>query len=177
MFTPVQHAAFNAWANRRLHAACATLDESRLQADRGAYFKSILGTLNHILLVDILYMDRLEGRPSRFKRLDEAVCVSFAELRPRQDAQDQAFERYVQALTPQALDGVVRFQTLLAQPQIWTVPLRIYLTNLFQHQAHHRGQAHNLLSQEGLDPPPIGFVEYALEEGLVEPPRPPEAVR
>lgn len=175
MFTPVQHAAFNAWANGRLHAACAALEESRLIADRGAYFKSILGTLNHILLVDILYMDRLEGRPSRFKRLDETVCASFAQLRQQQHAQDVAFERFARALSPQALDGVVRFQTLLAQPQVWTVPMRLYLSNLFQHQAHHRGQAHNLLSQEGLDPPPIGFVEYALEEGLVEPPQPPEA--
>lgn len=176
MFTPVQHAAFNAWANRRLLDACAVLDEARLQADRGAFFKSILGTLNHILLVDILYMDRLEGRPSRFKRLDEAVCATFPELRRRQQAQDQAFEQWVHGLDAQALEGVVRFQTLLAQPQVWTVPMRIYLSNLFQHQAHHRGQAHNLLSQEGLDPPPIGFVEFALEEGLVDPPRPGQVV-
>lgn len=170
MLTPQQHAGFHAWANRRLHAACATLSEERLAADRGAFFKSILGTLNHILLVDILYMDRLTGRPSRFRRLDEPVCASFAELRVRQAEMDRVYADWVATLTPQALDGNVTFRTLLDEPQIWTVPMRIYLTNLFQHQAHHRGQAHNLLSQEGLDPPPIGFVEYAIEEGLVPPP-------
>jgi uncharacterized damage-inducible protein DinB len=170
MFTPMQHAGFNAWANRRLHAACASLPQERLSADRGAYFGSILGTLNHILLVDILYMDRLCGRPSGFKRLDEVLCAGFAELRERQAAQDRVYAEYVAALPPGALEGAVTFRTLLDAPQVWTVPMKIYLANLFQHQAHHRGQAHTLLSQEGLDPPPIGFVEYAIEDGLVPPP-------
>lgn len=176
MLTPVRHAAFNAWANERLHAACATLDEARLRADRRAYFGSILGTLNHILLVDILYMDRLCGRPSVFRRLDETVCPTFAELRERQVEQDRIYTAYAAALTPADLAGTVSFRTLLADPQIWTVPLDIYLANLFQHQAHHRGQAHTLLSQEGLDPPPIGYVEYAIEAGLVPPPRDPKEV-
>ncbi len=170
MFTPTQHAAFHAWANRRLHAACATLDEATLAADRGAFFGSILGTLNHVLLVDILYMDRLQGRPSRFARLDEPVCATFAELRVRQAEQDRLYADWAAALPADALDGSVRFTTLLAEPEVWTVPMRVYLANLFQHQTHHRGQAHNLLSQEGVDPPPIGFVEYAIEAGLV--PRP-----
>lgn len=174
MFTPVQHAEFNAWANQRLYAACATLDEQRLGADRGAYFRSILGTLNHILLVDILYMDRIEGRPARFRQLDETVCATFAKLRERQIEQDRQYGAFAASLTPEALDGVVRFRTLLAEPKLWTVPMRIYLTNLFQHQSHHRGQVHNLLSQYGIDPPPIGFVEYAIEEGLVPPPQDPK---
>lgn len=173
MLTPVQHAAFNAWANERLHAACAPLGEARLNADRGAYFKSILGTLNHILLVDLLYMDRLQGRASPFRSLDEPVCARFAELRERQATQDRIYADYAAALSPQALEGEVRFKTLLAEPRIWTVPLRIYLTNLFQHQAHHRAQAHTLLSQEGIEPPPIGFVEFAIEDGLVPPPQAP----
>ena len=173
MLSPVQHAAFNAWANSRLHAACAMLGEDQLSADRGAYFKSILGTLNHILLVDILYMDRIEGRPSRFSRLDETVCASFGELRTRQADQDRRYAEFAVSLTPQALESEVRFQTLLAEPRIWRVPMSIYLANLFQHQSHHRGQAHTLLSQEGLDPPPIGFVEYAIEAGLVPPPQNP----
>lgn len=170
MFTPTQHAAFNTWANQRLLGACATLSDARLRADRGAYFKSIWGTLNHILLVDMLYLDRLQGRASHFKRLDETVCLDFLELRGLQTEQDRLYTAYVDTLTPAALDRDVRFRTLLADAQMWTVPMRLYLSNLFQHQAHHRGQVHNLLSQEGLDPPPLGFVEYALEAGLVAPP-------
>ena len=170
MFTPTQHAAFNAWANRRLHAACAGLDEAALCADRGAFFGSILGTLNHVLLVDRLYLDRLHGRRSPFRRLDESVCASFAELRAAQAEQDRSYAAYFEALAPAALDDTVTFRTLLDEPQEWTVPMRIYLANLFQHQSHHRGQVHNLLSQAGVDPPPIGFVEYAIEAGLVPPP-------
>jgi len=172
MFTPTEHAAFNAWANERLLAACAALGEERLRAERGAYFKSMLGTLNHILLVDMLYMDRLTGQAARFKRLDETVCATFSELRVCQAEQDRLYGQYTATLTPQDLDANVRFQTLLAAPQTWTVPMRIYLSNLFQHQVHHRGQAHNLLSQEGLDPPSVGFVEYAIAAGLVPPPEP-----
>jgi len=132
----------------------------------------MLGTLNHILLVDMLYMDRLQGQATRFTRLDETVCATFTELRMRQAEQDRLYGHYAEALTPLDLDADVRFQTLLAAPQTWTVPMRIYLSNLFQHQVHHRGQAHNLLSQEGLDPPPVGFVEYAIDAGLVPPPEP-----
>ena len=172
MFTPTQHAAFNAWANERLHAACAMLGEERLRADHGAYFKSILGKLNHILLVDMLYMDRLTGQAVRFTRLDETVCATFADLRVHQAQQDRLYVHYSAALTSLDLDANVRFQTLLAAPQTWTVPMRIYLSNLFQHQVHHRGQIHNLLSQASQDPPPVGFVEYAIEAELVPQPEP-----
>ena len=170
MFTPAQHADFNAWANERLHGACAQLDEERLRADVGAFFRSILGTLNHILLVDLLYMDRLHGRTSPFKGLDEPVCASFAELRVRQAEQDRRFIDYVASLSAHALQGQVRFRTLLSKPKIWTVPMSLYLANLFQHQAHHRAHVHNMLSQQGVEPPPIGFVEFAIEAGLVAPP-------
>ena len=60
-------AQFNAWANARLHEACGALSPDQIIEDRAAFFGSILGTLNHILLVDILYRERLEGVSSSFK--------------------------------------------------------------------------------------------------------------
>ena len=64
------------------------------------------------------------------------------------------------------LDGSsVGFYTLLDQPEYWEVSQRLYFSNLFQHQAHHRGQVHNMLSQAGLEPPPIGYIEYHVELG------------
>ena len=67
MFTALQHAAFNTWANGHLYAACAQVGEPAIHADRGAFFHSIFGTLNHILLVDTLYMTvcRASRVPSR----------------------------------------------------------------------------------------------------------------
>jgi uncharacterized damage-inducible protein DinB len=165
MFTPKQHAGFNSWANRRIYRACEQIGESAVCKDRPAFFGSIFGTLNHLLLVDILYMDRLRGRKTRFKRLDETICAEYGALREQQFAMDAEYADYLGELEPQALAGSVTFTTLLSEAQVWTVPMRIYLTNLFQHQAHHRAQIHNMLSQCAIDPPPIGFVEYCVEEG------------
>ena len=170
MFTARQFGQFNTWANQRLYAACEQVGEEAVRADRGAFFRSIFGTLNHILLVDILYMDRLSGRKSGFKGLDDTLCDSLQALREAQVGQDAAYRQYLASLTDEVLTGDVTFTTLLANPQVWTVPMRVYLTNLFQHQAHHRGQVHNMLSQCGIDAPPIGFVEYCVESGAL--PRP-----
>lgn len=172
MFTAAQHAAFNAWANEHLHAACAQLGEPEIHADRGAFFRSIFGTLNHVLLVDILYMDRLQGRKIAFKGLDDILCPDFKGLRDMQARQDSIFSSYCAALTAQALHGDVTFATLLSNPQVWRVPMPVYLSNLFQHQAHHRGQVHNMLSQCGIEPPPIGFVEFCVESGVLPKPVP-----
>ncbi len=172
MFTPRQFGQFNTWANQRLYAACEQVREEAVRADRGAFFRSIFGTLNHILLVDILYMDRLQGRRSGFKGLDDTLCDSLQALREAQVGQDAAYRQYLASLTDEVLTGDVTFTTLLANPQVWTVPMRVYLTNLFQHQAHHRGQVHNMLSQCGIDPPPIGFVEYCVESGELAKPVP-----
>ncbi len=165
MFTPKQQAGFNSWANRRIYLACDEVGEAAVRKDRSAFFGSIFGTLNHLLLVDILYMDRLRGRKTGFKRLDETVCAEFGELRDRQSAMDAEYVDYLGKLGPSELKGSVTFTTLLSDAQVWTVPMPIYLTNLFQHQAHHRAQIHNMLSQCGIEPPPIGFVEYCVEEG------------
>ena len=172
MFTAAQHAAFNAWANEHLYAACAQVGETAIHADRGAFFRSIFGTLNHILLVDILYMDRLQGRKSTFKGLDDILGSDFKGLRDMQARQDSIFRHYCAALTASALGGAVTFTTLLSNPQVWKVPLPVYLSNLFQHQAHHRGQVHNMLSQCGIEPPPLGFVEYCVESGELPKPVP-----
>ena len=82
-------AAFNAWANRRLYAACGTLTPDGIAKNRDAFFKSILGTLNHIHLVDILYRERLEGQSSTFKSLDEILHQDFQSLSAHQVEEDQ----------------------------------------------------------------------------------------
>jgi len=162
---PALMAEFSAWANERLYSACATLSESELAAERGAFFGSILGTLNHILLVNILYRERLEsdGR-SQFKRLDDILHTDVGALREAQRAEDAWYVDRVSSASEAELDDeTVGFYTLLDDPEYWEVSQRLYFSNLFQHQIHHRGQVHNMLSQAGLDPPPIGYIEYHVE--------------
>lgn len=162
--TPGTMARYNAWANARLHAACATLPETALTQPRQAFFGSILGTLNHILLVDILYRDRLEKKPVRFKRLDETLHPALAPLTADQVAQDEWYVEAMDALPAERLAEPFPFYTL-PDNEYWTCSLEICLGNLFQHQIHHRGQTHNMLSQAALDPPPLDYITFRIECG------------
>jgi uncharacterized damage-inducible protein DinB len=156
-------AEFNRWANRHLHSACAKLMPAQIAEDRGAFFKSILGTLNHILLVDILYRERLEGVRSTFKTLDEILHDDFPSLSAHQSEEDQRWVALTKDINPDTLDETIGFWTLLDNPDRWEVPKHIYFTNLCQHQAHHRGHVHNMISQTGIEPPPIGYIEFRIE--------------
>jgi uncharacterized damage-inducible protein DinB len=86
---PDRMAEFSNWANTRLHAAAAGLSPEALSADRGAFFDSIIGTLNHILLVDLLYRERLHGQqPSRIGALKEILYADLRALGATQQASD-----------------------------------------------------------------------------------------
>ena len=162
-------AKFNRWANARLHSAAASISQDEVAKDRGAFFGSILGTLNHIYLVDLLYRDRIEGRSSTFKDLDDILHDNMADLSGGQEAIDAYFLDYASGLSEEDLKGEIVFTTLLDEPEEWRVPRMVYLTNLAQHQVHHRGQAYALLNQAGVDVPSVGFIEYCMdqESGLV----------
>ena len=156
-------AAFNAWANRRLYAACSTLAPDEIAKNRGAFFKSILGTLNHILLVDILYRERLEGQSSAFKSLDEILHQDFQSLSAHQVEEDQRWIELTKDIDAGGMDDTINFWTLLDKPDLWEVPKHIYFTNLCQHQSHHRGHVHNMVNQTGIEPPAIGYIEFRIE--------------
>ena len=163
---PHRMAEFSNWANSRLLAAAATLSTQALSADRGAFFDSIIGTLNHILLVDLLYRERLEGQqPSRFGALNEILHADVHALSAAQQASDAWYLDYTSKLDEQALATPVGFSTLLEQPEYWEVSHSTYFSNLFQHQVHHRGQAHNMLPQANIEPPALGFIEFEVARG------------
>ena len=156
-------AQFNAWANKHLYAICGELSEKEITQNRGAFFNSIFGTLNHILLVDILYRERLEGKNSNFQTLDETLYDKFNILSAKQMEEDQRWVELTKGLSPESLEEKIGFWTLLDRPDLWKVPKHIYYTNLCQHQCHHRGQIHNMVSIAGLEPPPIGYIEFRIE--------------
>ena len=163
---PHRMAQFSAWANSRVYAACESLPAAELSRDRGAFFRSILGTLNHILLVDLLYRERLEKlTPSQFKDLDEILHADLAPLLAAQNEMHAYYLNYTDGCSEAQLESPVGFETLLEEAEYWEVSHRIYFSNLFQHQIHHRGQIHNMLSQAGLNSPSIGFIEFEIELG------------
>ena len=143
----------NAWANHRLLTACAALSQAEFEAARTGFFPSLQRTLNHIHVIDLFYVDALEGGwlgPAAWK--NEVPHLSLAALKPAQAAIDKRLIAICDALTPELLDGLVRINR---DTRVQTERRDRLLMHLFQHQIHHRGQAHAMLSATGVAPPQL----------------------
>lgn len=146
-------AQMNRLANARLHRACETLSQEDYTASRSAFFGSVRATLNHILMVDRFYINALEGKRLSRAALDEALaCPDLAQLAPWQADSDERLIAHVAALTPSALAEAVFVDR---GNRVQTDRRDDLLSHLFQHQTHHRGQVHGLLSAVGIAPPQL----------------------
>jgi uncharacterized damage-inducible protein DinB len=143
----------NAWANHRLLAACAGLSQADYEAPRVGFFPNLRATLNHILVIDWFYVDALEGgRLGPRAWADPVPCASVAALAREQAAVDRRLIAHCAALTPAALDAIVRVER---DTRVQTERRDRLLLHLFQHQVHHRGQAHAMLAGTGVAPPQL----------------------
>ena len=148
-------ATYNRQVNQQFYATCATLSESELKQDRGAFFKSIHGTLNHLLLVDRLWLGGFTDNSIAYGSLDEELCASFEELQTERERTDADIIAWADTLDAAALEAP--FNERLAFPT-W-----LAVTHFFNHQTHHRGQLSALLSQCGLD---YGITDMPWVEGV-----------
>lgn len=144
-------AAYNRWMNGRLYACCADLSDAERKRDRGAFFRSIHGTLNHLLLGDRLWLGRFTGAPFAVASLDRELYADFDELRRERERTDREIARFVDALTPADFESTLHY-TSFVNPAPRSCPFWAALTHFFNHQAHHRGQLTTLLMQAGVDP-------------------------
>lgn len=143
----------NAWSNHRLHAACANLSPAEFEAARTSFFPSLQATLNHIYIVDLFYIDALEGGwlgPKVWE--NEVPYPVFADLAAAQHAIDKRLIAVCDALTPETLNDIVRVNRGAREQ---TERRDRLLMHLFQHQIHHRGQAHAMLSGTSVNPPQL----------------------
>jgi uncharacterized damage-inducible protein DinB len=138
-------AGYNAWANRRLYDAAAKLTEAQYRTDRGAFFRSLHGTLNHLLVGDRIWMRRFTGEGPSPARLDEILHDDLASLRAAREAEDRRILDYVAGLDEAKLAGLIRYRRLTAPDEV-VQPLAPALAHFFNHQTHHRGQAHAILT-------------------------------
>ncbi|PSC05285.1 damage-inducible protein DinB [Alsobacter soli] len=157
-------AGYNAWANRRLYDAVARLPDADYRADRGAFFKSLHGTLNHLLVADRIWMRRFTGEGESYKQLNLILFDSLADLRAAREAEDARILRYAQGLTDEALSGAIRYSRV-SSPEVFEQPLAPALDHFFNHQAHHRGQAHAILTGLGAEAPELDLLFYHRESG------------
>jgi len=138
-------ARYNEWANRRLYDAAATLPDADYRRDRGAFFKSMHGTLNHLLVADRIWMRRFTGAGEAPDRLDAILFETLAALREAREAEDRRITAYVEGLDEARLAGSIRYRRV-STPEEFEQPLAPALAHFFNHQTHHRGQAHGILT-------------------------------
>jgi uncharacterized damage-inducible protein DinB len=145
-----QRAAHNRWANARLYEAAFSLSEADYRRDVGAFFKSMHGTLNHLLLTDRLWLKRLTGEGEHPDQLNAIIYEDRHALAAARADEDDRIIRYVASLDEAALDGLQGYATTSGKE--FEQKRRDILAHLFNHQTHHRGQAHTILSLCGRDP-------------------------
>ena len=158
-------AGYNAWANERVYDAAASLIDSDYRADRGAFFKSVHGTLNHLLVTDRIWMRRFTGTGDAPTRLDAILFDDLSDLRAARRAEDQRIESYVAELDETRLNGLLRYRTI-SNPTDFEQPLASTLIHFFNHQTHHRGQVHALLTGLTGTAPSLDLIVFQRQTGI-----------
>jgi uncharacterized damage-inducible protein DinB len=158
-------AGYNAWANRRLYDAAARLPDADYRADRGAFFKSVHGTLNHLLVADRIWMRRFTGQGEAPSRLDAILFEALDELRRAREQDDARITGYIDSLSEGAFEAMLRYRTI-TNPMEVEQALAPALTHFFNHQTHHRGQAHCLLTGLTGDAPSLDLILFQRESGI-----------
>ena len=152
-------AGYNAWANRRLYDAAALLTDAEYRADQGAFFKSLHGTLNHLLTTDRIWMKRFTGEGDAPERLDAILHERLADLRTAREAEDRRIVSYIDGLDAEGLAGVIRYRRV-STPDEFVQKLMPALDHWFNHQTHHRGHAHMILTSLGKKAPELDLLYY-----------------
>lgn len=142
---------YNTWMNERLFRVCSEIPDAVRKEDRGAFFGSIHGTLNHILLADKVWLGRFLHQPVEYSSLGQELFADFEPLRQERQKTDQEISTWVDSLTEEQLAEPLKF-TSMVKRQECVYPLWYTATHFFNHQTHHRGQVTTLLSQCGYDP-------------------------
>jgi len=149
-------ARYNRWMNEKLYGVVATLSDEARKRDCGAFFKSIHGTLNHILLADRVWLARFKGVPAPegfmapgIRSLDQELYSDFEGLRRERALTDDELTAWVTALSQEQLAAPLVF---MRRGHRLETPLWGVVAHVFNHQTHHRGQVTTLLSQQGHDP-------------------------
>lgn len=162
----LQFAAYNRWANARLYEAALALPDNLYRRPTGVFFGSLHGTLNHLLLTDRIWLRRLTGEGDHPARLDAVLHEDRRALAQARIVEDERIVRVIGEYDEPAFAGTVDYTTTSGKPQ--QQALSDILSHLFNHQTHHRGQAHACISiLTGAEPPTLDLL--AFQRGLPAP--------
>jgi len=163
--TPYQlMAEYNRWMNHNLYAVCAEIPDEKRKADLGAFFKSIHGTLNHILWGDRTWLRRFTDQSFPSSRIGEDIFADFNELRVEREKLDDFIFDWAKDLKSDWFAQPLQFTSTI-DGKTRRGPAWVFVTQFFNHQTHHRGQVTTLVKQLGYDP---GVTDIPWLPGAVE---------
>lgn len=155
-------ANYNTWANTQIFEVCRKISDDQYRKDLGAFFGSIHNTLNHVLLVDLLYLGRLKGETNdHIHSLKQILYNDLDSLAKARVEVDRNLTDYVQGLNQNDLNRTVKYSRMSGE--VCEENVEDILLTLFNHQTHHRGQVHAMLTQSGIENsemPNIDLVDY-----------------
>lgn len=164
-------ATYNQRMNEQVYAGGARLSGAELERDAGAFFGSVLGTLNHIMVADLIWLRRFAHLTDRYRSLqlldamprpaalDQILYPKFAELREQRSQLDRLIQRWINdEVREKDLDADLTYAN--TKGVVSTRNFGELLAHFFNHQTHHRGQAGTLLHQYGQD---IGVTDFLLD--------------
>ena len=142
---------YNRLANHRLYDACARLTDGERKERRPAFFGSIHGTLNHLMVGDRIWLARFSGEEVPSTGLDAILYEDFVELREAREREDARIEEFVAGIDEGFLGGRIRYEN--NEGRTLEDPVDLLLAHFFNHETHHRGQIHDMLSGTHVPPP------------------------
>lgn len=143
-------AAYNQWMNAKLYDCAARLSDEQRKQDRGAFFKSLHGTLDHIVSADMIWLYRFSGRSIEHFQLGQRFD-DFGEMRAQRESLDVEISAWAASLDGDWLKGDFAYFSKSYNAH-YSKPAWLLVVHFFNHQTHHRGQASDLLMQMGIDP-------------------------
>jgi uncharacterized damage-inducible protein DinB len=150
-------AQYNRWMNEKVFSTCFKLTDSQRKENRGAFFKSIHSTLNHILWVDLSWMARFEGKDLPGGSASSDLYSDFDELFIARKECDSKIVDWSLGIDSSWLESNFRFFSVVYQKEL-EKPIWVLVDHIFNHQTHHRGQITTLISQFGFD---VGVTDLA----------------
>ena len=154
-----QLADYNHWANLRIYGAALEMPEEQYRRPTGVFFGSLHGTLNHLLLTDRIWLKRLTGAGEHPDRLDAILLDDREELLRARIAEDARLKDVVGSYSEADMTRAVSYRTTSGIP--YSQKLQSILLHLFNHQTHHRGQAHACCSiVTGHEPPTLDLLAF-----------------
>ena len=164
---------YNQWMNQKIYQAAKDLGDEEIKQDRGAFFDSILGTLNHIYIADIIWLRRFTRHPNQYQSLQDLPELSsytnlkaiaadnIEDLSALRQKLDEIIINWCREIEPKDLESNLQYSDTKNNPYCKNFGQLIH--NLFNHQTHHRGQASTLFSQQKIDLGVTDFLKFLPE--------------